>query len=137
MTAIDRFLSGDTSPETLDALRYAVTRWMLDADTGPALHRVLGLGTRRAARRERRDALLREAASLLTGSTWERARDLSAAAREFEARRWRRWRYVGVPDTASRLEALLFEARQLGAIALTARHYFNVLEAVAQSGNAG
>ena len=121
-----RFLAGDTSAETLADLRSSLVRWIM-SDGSLGLHRVLGLGTPRSARLRLRDALLRQAAQPLDGSTWDRARQLSDAASVFESRRWPRWRYTGVPDSANRLDALLYEARMMGEVTLTARQYFNVL----------
>lgn len=131
--AITRFLSGHSDAETLTELRYAVMQWMLDADTGPALHRVLGLGTRRSARRERRDALLREAAALIPGRLSEKARALSEVARLVEVRRSARWSRTGVPDTADPVERLVFQAGRLEAIPSTLVQLRSILNAESHS----
>ena len=128
MPAIHRFLSGHTDAETLADLRARLVRWMTD-DTGPDLHRALGLGTRRAARLSRRDALLRQAASLIPGNVWERARAILEASRLIEVRRSARWSRTGVPDTADPVERLVFEAGRLEAIPSTLVQLRSILNA--------
>lgn len=126
LPAAERFMSGDHSAETLAELRRCVATWIM-SDGTLGLHRVLGLGTPRSARLRLRDSLLRDAARLLDGTAWDKARALATAASSFESRRWPRWRYTGVPDTACRLDTLLYDARKLGALPTTARQFFNVL----------
>lgn len=118
MSAVTRFLSGDGSAETLAELRRSIERWMLD-DTGPDLHRALGLGTRRSARRERRDALIREAAALIPGRLSTKARALVEVARLVEVRRSARWSRSGVPADADPVEALVYAASRLESIPTT------------------
>ena len=119
LAAIDRFLAGADDQNTLAELRRSIERWMLDTDTGPDLHRALGLGTRRSARRERRDALLRDAAALIPGRLSTKARALVEVARLVEVRRSARWSRSGVPADADPVEALVYAASRLEAIPTT------------------
>lgn len=132
MTAVDRFLSGHSDAETLADLRCRITRWLMD-DSGPDLSRVLGLGTRRAARLQRRDALLRQAASLLDGPVSARARALLEVARLVEVRRAAVWSRRGVPENADPVERLIFEASQLDTIPRTCRMMREIINAESES----
>jgi hypothetical protein len=109
------FMQGDNTPEVLDELRAAMLRWAGQTDEKPKpLNRCHDLGTPRATRIDLRDALLREAAALLSGSRWARCRQLAEMARAFNTRRWPTWRRVGVPGDASAVDVLLFRACELG-----------------------
>lgn len=106
---------------------------MLDSERGPDLSRVLGLGTRRAARLARRDALLRQAGSLIPGNVWDRARAILEASRLVEVRRSARWSRTGVPADADPVEALVFEAGRLEAIPSTLVQLRSILNAESES----
>jgi len=66
-----------------------------------------------ALRRACRDYWLRRAWSLLHEglSPWRRSETLAAAVRDFQSRKWRRWRALRKPPlTASEVEVALFQA---------------------------
>ena len=127
MNAVERFLAGDTSDETLAEVRARIHAWLTDDPRGPSLERRLALGTRRSARLARRDAILRAAAATIPGSPWSRATGLAQAVRAFEARRWPRWRIIGVPESAAPIDRLLFAARSLDSIPSTPRQLHTIL----------
>ena len=126
MNAVERFLAGDTSPEVLEEVRARIERWMRD-DRGPELARVLGLGCRYSARMARRNALLRQAATQLPPGITNRPEALASALRAFLVRRWPRWRARGVPESATELDKLLYQARLLDELPETARRLRDII----------
>lgn len=126
MTGIEAFLDGADDPATLADLRERITRWMT-ADSGPDLHRMLGLPGRASARIGRRDELLRRAAASMPGRRGERAKELLARVRTLEVRRAGQWRLNGVPENADPVEVLLYEAMRYGDIPTTTKMIGNIL----------
>jgi hypothetical protein len=124
-----RFLLGDESVDTLADLRAAMLRWSAQTCEKPVgLNRCLGLSTPRATRIDLRDALLAQAAELLTGTRWARCKELAELARTFNARRYVSWKRAGIPTTASAIDVLLYRACEHGdPLPQTAEHYLNIL----------
>jgi hypothetical protein len=108
------FMLGDTSPEVLDELRLRMLRWADQRDDAQPLNRMLALGTTRATRLALRDALLVEASTLLAGTRWARCTQLAKLGGEFNDRRYRSWKRLGIPSTATAAERLIYRAADLG-----------------------
>lgn len=109
------FLLGDESVDTLSAMRAAMLRWSAQTGEKPiGLNRCVSLSTPRATRIDLRDALVSQAAELLTGTRWARCKALAELARTFNARRYDSWALAGIPSTASTVDVLLFRACEQG-----------------------
>lgn len=106
--------SGHADDEAGAWLAEGFARWLAD---GGDLLAALGLPPNAdRARRRMRDAWLIEAADLLPGTTWQKARKLCDEARRFERRQWPAWRAASFPPAhASPLHGLLFLALKAGA----------------------
>jgi hypothetical protein len=106
-------------------------RWLAaDAETGPSLEAMLGIGTRRALRRRLRNDCLRQAFEAL-GSDLSR---LAEQCRRFEARVWPRWKALGPPEPLTNVDALLYDARRAGGrLDLSERHLRTICRPFATS----
>jgi hypothetical protein len=110
-----RFLLGDNDVAVLDELRATMLRWAAQTGEKPiGLNRCASLSTPRATRIDMRDALLVQAAELLTGTRWARCKAMAEMSRTFNARRYPSWLRAGIPSTASTIDVLLFRACELG-----------------------
>ena len=110
-----RFMLGDNDAAVLDELRADMLRWAAQTGEKPiGLNRCASLSTPRATRIDMRDALLAQAAELLTGTRWARCKALAELARAFNARRYDAWVRAGIPSTAGTVDVLLFRACEQG-----------------------
>lgn len=57
-----------------------------------------------------RDDWIQQAATYLTGTPWQRAKQLCVIARRFESQQWPRWRNGALPPTDDEVLACLFFA---------------------------
>lgn len=124
------FMHGDTSPEVLADMRASLLRWAEQTGDKPlGLHRCLSLGGPRNTRASLRNHHLQLAAAMLPGpSSWARCQQLAEACRTFEARRFQAWKKLdAIPDRASELDRVLWNARQFGELACTPENYIDLL----------
>lgn len=119
MNAALAFLAGDRSSTTLDALEAGMRAWL---DGAPA-------PTPAQFRLAMRDRYIRHAGYLLeAASASERAEQLAERVRTFELLRWPRWQALSeLPPQADRVDALLWRARQHGALPRSWRQLFRLL----------
>jgi len=127
-----RFLSGDRSSETLDALEAGLRRWAAQEGAGDAIavNRYIGLPASPCKlRKALRDDCLRRAAALIPAPTpWARASALAEESRLFRLRKWNLWQHLDMaPLRATPIQALLFEARKCAALPTTTRQFHNLL----------
>ena len=130
--AFIRFLLGDESATTLEAIRAQAMRWVMQAGEDRPIHlnRMLGLGGPRLVRAELRHHHLGQAMGLMPGPTsWRQRVQLAEAVRTFEARRWPTWRKLDAPPPhASTVDQILWAARQFGPLAATPEAYLDLSE---------
>ena len=114
-----RFLSGDRSAETLDALAAGLAAWVR-GEPGP---------TPAQFRQAMRDRYIRHAGyEIEADSSWSRACQLAERVKVFELRRWPDWeRFSEVPRHADGVDALLWQARRLGDLPKSPRALFRLL----------
>jgi len=119
MTPALRFLAGDRSSSTLDALEAGMRAW-LDGEPLP---------TRCQFRQAMRDRYIRHAGYAIEArSSWDRAGVLAERVKSFEILRWPAWQhFTEPPRQADGVDALLWQARQYGPLPTTPRRLFALL----------
>lgn len=124
-----RFLQGDESRETLDAVREEAKGWLFqpECDRPIGLHRFHGLGGPRVTRRMMRDRVLAEIVAMFPGmSAWQRACLLAEEARSLQKLKAGQWReHSSPPKEASSIQAGLLEAMRFDELPESAEGWLN------------
>lgn len=114
----------DQEPRSLSDrfIRDSITEWLEGSPLFPF--------TRADVKKERRNQLLRLAATHLEGNPWSKASELFDLSRKFELRKWPAWnRLQEAPSHASEIEALLFQCFRLDErMPSTPQTFYNILQ---------